>query len=353
MTDDRLSPEELADLRAAHRAARAAQDVRGAYRINAVILLGQGRTVADVADALLFDPDTVRDYAKRYQRGGVDALLRMRYVGSEGLLNALQLQALDAHLRTHLYDTAAAVARYVKDRWGVGYTVSGMTAVLHRLGFVHKQAQLEPGKHPAAEVQQAFVEDYKKLKENKGEDDIICFMDATHPLHNPVLGRGWIKRGTRHAIPSNTGRRRLNINGAINIETMSAHVRFDETIDAASTIALFKQLEEHYPSAKRIIVICDNARYYKSRLVSEYLEQSRIAMLPLPAYSPNLNLIERFWKFFKRQVLYNQYYETFALFKQACQAFFANLDQHVPDLRRLMTEKFQIIADAQPKTCIG
>ena len=264
MTDYRLSKDELAELRAAHRMARGAQDVRHAYRINAVILLGQGRTVADVADALLFDPDTVRDYYKRYKKGRLDELLRMSYVGSEALLNATQLKELDAHLQDHLYDTAEAVARYVEERWGVHYTASGMTAALHRLGYVHKKAKLEPGKHPAVQVQEEFVGKYENLKENKDDGDIICFMDATHSLHNPVIGRGWIKRGKEHPIQSNTGRR-LNINGAINIETMSAHVRFDDTIDAESTIALLKQLEGAYPSAKRIIVICDNARYYKDR----------------------------------------------------------------------------------------
>jgi transposase len=346
MTDYRLSNYELAELRAAHRRARGAQDVRQAYRINAVILLGQGRTVADVADALLFDPDTVRDYSKRYKQGGLDELLRMSYVGSEALLNATQLKALDAHLQDRLYDTAQAVARYVEARWGVHYSASGMTAVLHRLGYVHKKAKLEPGKHPAVQVQEEFVERYENLKENKDDGDIICFMDATHPLHNPVIGRGWIKRGEEHPIQSNTGRRRLNINGAINIETMGAHIRFDDTIDAESTIALFKQLQGAYPAAKRIIVICDNAGYYKSRLVGEYLKTSPIELLPLPAYSPNLNLIERFWKFFKRKTLYNQYYETFGLFRAACKAFFENLDQYMPDLKKLLTENFQIIADA-------
>lgn len=74
MLDYRLNAHELAELRAAHRAARA---VREAYRINAVILLGNGRTAADVADALLIDPDTVRDYFKRYKNTGLEGLLRM------------------------------------------------------------------------------------------------------------------------------------------------------------------------------------------------------------------------------------------------------------------------------------
>ena len=169
------------------------------------------------------------------------------------------------------------------------------------------------------------------------------FMDATHPQHNPVISCGWIKRGKEHPIKSNTGRRRLNINGAIDVQRMSAQIRFDDTIDAISTIALFEQIERANPLAKRITIICDNARYYRSKAVSEYLENSRINILFLPPYSPNLNLIERFWKFFKRQVLYNCYYEAFNDYKNACQRFFRELDSYAAQLRSLLTENFEII----------
>lgn len=146
MQDYRLSATEIADLRAAHRVTR---DVREAYRINAVILLAQGRPAADVADALLIDPDTVRSYYKRYKKGIVQELLRMSFVGSEALLDADQLRELDRHLQDELYPTAEAIARFVEQRWGVRYTPSGMTALLHRLGYSYKKAKLEPGRHPA------------------------------------------------------------------------------------------------------------------------------------------------------------------------------------------------------------
>jgi transposase len=340
MNDYRLSDEELAELRAAHRRVR---EIREAYRINAVILLGQGRGVKDVADALLLDPDTVRSYFKRYKKGGLDDLLRMSYVGSEALLNSTQLRALDAHLQSAIYHTAAEVARYVEQTWGVRYTPSGMTARLHRLGYVYKKPTLLPGKHPSVETQEAFVSKYQTLKDNKAKEDVIVFMDAVHPQHNPVLGCGWIKRGKRQAIQSNTGRQRLNINGAMNLETLQLTYRMDDTIDAVSTIALLKQVERAYPSAARITVICDNARYYKAKIVADYLKTSRIQLEPLPAYSPNLNLIERFWKFFKKQVLYNRYYERFAEFRTACKAFFAELDTYAPQLRALLAENFQIV----------
>lgn len=340
MNDYRLSAEELAELRAAHRRVR---EIREAYRINAVILLGQGRAVKDVADALLLDPETVRSYFKRYKKGGLGDLLRMSYVGSEALLNSTQLRALDARLQGTMYHTALEVARYVEQTWDVRYAPSGMTALLHRLGYVYKKTTLLPGKHPPVETQAAFVSKYQTLKDTKAEEDVIVFMDAVHPQHNPVLGCGWIKRGTRHEIQSNSGRQRLNINGAINIDTLQLTYRMDDTIDAVSTIALLEQLERAYPSAPRIIVICDNARYYKAKVVANYLETSRIQLEPLPAYSPNLNLIERFWKFFKKQVLYNRYYERFADFRIACKAFFAELHRYAPQLRTLLAENFQII----------
>jgi transposase len=342
MQDYRLDKQELAELRAAHRAAR---NAREAYRLNAVILLGSGWSPSEVAAALLIDGDTVRNHFKRYKQGGIAALERMNYVGSEALLTPAQLAELDAHLQQELHQSAASVARWVKERFGVDYTDSGMTAVLHRLGYRYKKPKLLPGKAPAPEVQEDFVASYKKLKENKGEHDAILFMDATHPQHNPVLGGGWIKRGRCFPLKSNTGRRRLNINGVVDVETMHAVIRYDDTIDAESTIALFAQIEATYPKAATITIFCDNARYYRSKAVRAYLENSRIDLQFLPPYAPNLNLIERFWKFFKRQVLYNRYYETFADYKAACKHFFADLDSHAQQLRSLLTENFEIIRD--------
>lgn len=340
MQDYRLTTQELAELRAAHRAAR---NAREAYRLNAVILLGSGWSAAEVSAALLMDDDTVRNHFKRYKRGGLDALERMNYLGSEALLAPEQLAELDGYLQAHLHQTAASVARWVKARFRVCYTASGMTALLHRLGYRYKKPKLLPGKAPDPAVQQAFIEKYHAIKDGNGSDDVVLFMDAVHPQHNPVLAGGWIKRGKRFRLKSNTGRRRLNINGVVDVQRLAVVVRFDETIDAYSTIALFKQIEAAYPQARTITIICDNARYYRAKLVTEYLEHSRIRLEFLPAYCPNLNLIERFWKFFKRQVLYNRYYETFDDYRQACKQFFASLDRHTEQLRSLLRENFEIV----------
>lgn len=339
MLDYTLPPDKLAELRKAHRKAR---DKREADRIKAVVLLATGWTAEQVAEALLIDPNRVRNHFRRYQAVGLKALGDIACRGSDCLLDADQLAILDRHLQNNLYLTAKAIAHWVEETVGVTYTESGMTALLHRLGFVYKQPKLIPGKaDPVA--QEAFLADYEALKRDKGESDVIYFMDAVHPQHNPVLGCGWIKRGKEQAVRSNTGRRRVNINGAIDLERLEPVVRFDETINGDSTIALFRQLEEANLLAVWIYVICDNARYYHSKAVQEYLKTSRIKLIFLPSYAPNLNLIERLWKFFKKKILYNRYYGTFSEFKAACETFFSNPREYHRELRSLLTENFAII----------
>lgn len=341
MLDYTLPAAELDALRAAHRGTR---EKRAADRIKAVVLLATGWSAEQVAEVLQVDSNTVRNHFRRYQDGGVEALVNVAYRGSTCELSEAELASLDVHLSKHVYLTAKAVAKWVEDTFEVTYTESGMTALLHRLGYVYKKPKLIPGKADA-EAQKRFLVEYEKLKQTKGDEDPVYFMDAVHPQHNPVIAAGWIKRGEEQEVRSNTGRKRLNINGAINLDQLEPVVRYDDRIDADSTIALLQQLEELHLAATWIYVICDNARYYRSKVVKAYLETSRIKLVFLPPYAPNLNLIERLWKFFKKQVLYNRYFETFAEFKVACEEFFSNPSQYQGQLRSLLTEKFAIIGE--------
>ena len=139
MVDYSLPARELAELGAAHRSTR---DKREADRIKAVILLASGWSAEDIADALLIDANTVRNHFKRYQQGGLAGLLHLAYRGSVCELNVADLAVLDAHLQTQLYLTAKDVAAWVAVTFEVAYTVSGMTALLHRLGFIYKKPKL-------------------------------------------------------------------------------------------------------------------------------------------------------------------------------------------------------------------
>ena len=335
-----LTIEEVRSLRGLHRNCR---DKRLADRIKAVVLLGSGWTVADTAEALLLDEDTVCGYVQLYRQGRCEALLTMHYQGSTPKLSPEQIEQLDQHLMEHTYLRVQDIVAYVENRFDVTYTVQGMTDLLKRLNYVYKKPKLLPGKHQDVATQLEFIESYERLKRSKGKDDPIYFMDGVHPQHNPVAAYGWIKRGIDKPLESNTGRNRVNINGAIDIDRLNVVVEFDERVNAQSTIALLKKLQSKHRKAKKIYVICDNARYYRSRLVKEFLKDSKVELVFLPPYSPNLNLIERLWKYFRKQILYNKYYEHFAQFQATCHAFFDNIKEHKEALHSLLTENFQII----------
>lgn len=182
------------------------------------------------------------------------------------------------------------------------------------------------------------------MKASLSEQDQYYFMDGVHPTHNPVLGYSWSLRGQRPQVLSNTARHRLNILGAYNPSQQDyVGLESTENINAQSVLDLIQKLEAHQPQG-RIILICDNARYHHARLVREYLHESvsRVELVFLPPYSPNLNLIERLWGLMKERIL-QTYYPTFNEFQQAICNFLAHLDEYADDLTSRLTENFQIL----------
>ena len=340
MKDYTLSNKQIAELEQEHRQLK---DKHQADRIKAVIALANGWSPAQVAEILLFDERTSRLLFERYQLGGIQALIENHHPGAESKLNDKQLRQLDRYLQEHLQTNSKAVIAYIRKQYGVAYTLSGITDLLHRMGFSYKKPTHVPGKQDIAQ-QAAFLAKYKRIKARKGKNDAIYFADATHPQHNSIPSYGWIKTGQDKELKANCGRQRLNINGAINIETLESVVGFYETIDAQAARDLCAKLEAKHPLARRIYVIVDNARYYRNRWLKKILRGTKIKLIFLPPYSPNLNLIERYWKFFKKMVMNNCYYETFAEFKQACEAFFRKSKKYLPQLRTLLTENFHLRA---------
>src|SRR5579863_650210 len=334
-----LTQDQVNELRRAHRACK---DKRAADRIKAIYSLGTGSSIEDVVKILMLDEETLRNDVKRYQQGGIEELAKNHYKGSYAKLSAEEQIALAPHLEENTYLTVDSIIAYVKQIYGILYSVSGMTDLLHRLNFTYKKSKLVPAKADAT-PQEKFLEDLEHRRKNKGKNDPILYMDGVHPQHNTMLAYGWIKKGEENIIKSNTGRQRVNINGALDAETHHVVVRDDDSINAVSTIELLKKIEILYPLADVIYIVCDNAKYYRSKLVREFLESSKIEFVFLPPYSPNLNLIERLWKFMKKKILYNKYYEKFDGFKKATLGFFENIEQYKNELRSLLSHKFQLL----------
>ena len=107
--------------------------------------------------------------------------------------------------------------------------------------------------------------------------------------------------------------------------------------------AFLEEIRKQYCTASTICIILDNARYQRAYPVQRLAEQLNINLIFLPPYCPNLNLIERLWKYFKKKVMKNRYYGTFAEFENYVEQFFINFEQHFDDLKSLLSFKFGII----------
>lgn len=336
-----LTDEQILVLRKAHKTIK---DKRLADRIKAILSLNAGHDYSQVASILLLDEITLRRYVKSFKEKGLDGLLEFHYFGGQSKLNKIQELELKNHLADgeHIYLTAKEVADYVKHEYRINYSIIGITKLLHRLGFVYKKPKLIPAKANAVKQQQ-FLNEYLRLKSDLKKNDQIYFLDATHPQHNTRSAYGWILKGTDKLIKSNTGRDRVNLNGALNAKTHEVIIREDLRINSISTISLLNQLLKKHPTG-RIYLIWDNARYYYSRQVQNYLKyHPRLIPKFLPPYSPNLNLIERLWRLFHQKVTYNQYYETFPKFKQSCLSFFENIHLYQKEMKTLLTDSFQLV----------
>ena len=338
MDSFRLTTKQVATLRTLHHSLR---DKRLAYRVNAIILLGSGWSVAEVAQALLVDETTLYLWLEKYQHGGKDELLALHYQGKACSLTEQQQTEVAEHLDEHTYLTSNAIRQYIKKRYKVHYSPSGMKDLLHRLGFVYKKPKHVPGKLDPVQ-QEAFVEEYETLRKTKGRNDPVYFADACHPLHNSIPAYGWIRRGQEKMLKSNGGRKRVNIHGAVNIKTLETVTDFPKKVNKESSLRLFQKIIKKHPRAKSIHVFLDNATYYTARWLKEQLSGTKIMLHYLPGYSPNLNLIERLWKFFKKEILYNTYYEKFNDFLAACKGFFRCRTKYKEKLRPLLKEKFHL-----------
>lgn len=331
-----LTPEEQQELREALRVSRNSNQAKASVKINALLLLGMGMTLREVEAVLFLDINTLSGYVRSYQAGNLDAVLITAHQGSQCRLNDRELEILCEELDSKIYLTTSEICDFVKERFGVEYKVSGMTDLLHRLGYTYKKPVLKPGK-PDVDKQQEFIDQFADFMRNKAENEAVFFMDAVHPAHNSMPAYGWMKKGEETNLKSNSGRQRLNVHGAMNAETYEVIPLVSESnVNAESTIQLLEYLEELYPLAAVIYVILDNAKYHYSKSVQKWEQSSRVKLVFLPPYSPELNLIERLWRIFKKKVLYNKYFEKFEDFKKSCIDFFSNQDEHYEEIASIM-----------------
>jgi transposase len=187
-----------------------------------------------------------------------------------------------------------------------------------------------PGKVDEAKQQEQreFLQEYFALKATLGPNDRVYHVDGVHPTHNVKITDVWTKKGTRRRIKSNTGRKRSNILGAYCPDDREyVDVRGTDNVNAKTLQRLIDKIRTRHPKAERIILILDNARYNHAKLVNEHIQDTAVELKHLPSYSPNLNLIERLWRFLKDKVM-TAYHESFERFVEEIDAVLDHLETY-------------------------
>jgi len=315
-----------------------------------VYLRSLGYSRQGIALIMKVDEDTVTNQVKLYATGGLPLLLKDNYRTPKSQLepHIPQLKELFDKQPPHTVNQAIDM---IEKETGVSLKNSACREFLKKIGLKCRRCGLVPGKAADDEEHQKKQREFhdEKLKplleEARQGKCTVLFVDAAHFVMGAFLGMLWCF--TRKLLPSASGRKRHNVLGAYDPITHEAiTVTNDTYINQVVFCEFLDKIAVAYAgTGLPITVVLDNARYQKCPSVIEKTKELGIHLLYLPPYSPNLNLIERLWRFVKKQVLYSTHYDKFASFKNSIDTCIAKLGScYKAKMETLMTMSFQFFS---------
>ena len=236
---------------------------------------------------------------------------------------------------------------YISEKFNMSYTISAISRLLKRHGITRIKPKLIPGKPPTLSEQYEFLMSYCFLKNlcATHEKIVQLFVDGMHLIHQVIPTYYWGNKGDRITINTNSSRNRLNILGAYNVDTCHlTHLTSENNCNANQVIQFLELICKEYRNKELIVLYMDNARYFRAVKVREWLEDhSQISIRFLPPYAPNLNLIERLWRFVKGKLVRNRYYKEYKIFRANTFRLLNHLEGYTQELKSLINNNFEII----------
>ena len=331
-----------------------------ARRANAILLLDDGESCARIAKFLYLDDDTIRCWYKSYRQDGWDALAFDGWKGSQSRMKQAQEGALCAWLEARFCRSTVEIRAHVAAECGLNYSHSGCIKLLARLGFEYRKPKALPRVADVAK-QAEFITMYETMLNSLANDEAVYFADAVHPEYQSKPAFGWVKKGANPRLKTTLGRARVNIHGALNLETFDTPFVAPITVDGVSAVQLLAKIEARNQDKRIIHVIWDNAAYHKGPDVRAFLSRKncRIHLIQLPPYCPHLNplldrllhnrlpaMIERLWAVMHQNVTHNRAYPTQKLFTEAILKFFWKIiPEQWNNFRNQVTDNFRIISE--------
>lgn len=318
-------------------------------KLHVVYLKALGLPHQDIVRIARVSGDSVTRYLKIYVEGGVSALCATQYYCPVSALLPHR-DALKTHFQAHPPHTVAEAAHMIEKLTGIKLALSACRDFMRkRLGMKCRKMAAMPAKADP-EQQKTFLHGILEplLEEEKQGQRRVFFVDAAHFVMGAFLGLLWCFE--RLFLKSSSGRSRYNVLGAYSAKgTELITVTNDAYINSDTLVELLTAINRLHPDTA-ITLVMDNARYQRCDKVMAKAKEFGIDLLFLPPYSPNLNLIERLWKFTKKKCLYNRYYETFHQFKAAIDDCLDKVKSTFSEqIKTLLNPKFQLF-EKNPQT---
>lgn len=315
-------------------------DPRVQVRMEALYLRSQGVANSDILRLCGISKASFHRYLQAYVRGGMEQLKQIDHYRPQSDL-VKHRPTIEACFRQHPPATVAEAAAKIEALTGIARKPTQVRQFLQSLGMKPMKVGMIPAKADV-EAQEEFKEKSlePRLEEAKAGTRAVFFLDAAHFVFAPFLGILWCFE--RLFVKAPSGRQRLNVLAALNALTHEVVTVKNLTYITAVTVCELLRLLAGTQPGLPITVILDNARYQRCALVQALAQELGIELLYLPAYSPNLNLIERFWRFVKKQCLYSKYYPDSEAFQKAIGDCIEQAPTHnKAELDRLLTLRFQ------------
>jgi transposase len=335
--------------KAIERRRKESLDRRVYQRLTAVLAVASGKTREEVAELLGVSLSQLGEWLRVFRNEGLEALCVIHNKGDPGNLTAAQVEQLKAQVSTGCFRSSDQIRHWIASTFAVSYSSSGVKDLLKRIGVsYHKVSgflwKADPDK------QQAFVariaRHQREAKRPGAPRTRRYYVDACHPVWGlDLVYCCWLLVGQRLLVGMGSGRKRLNILGAY---CPDDHEYIDyrltrDNINGEQFVNFLRLLRATHPQVERFILYVDGARYYGSPVVKEWLRRHpEFHLSAIPAYSPNVNLIERLWKFLRAKALC-RWHKTFEAMQAAVSEVLDHLQDHRRELQTLMTETFHII----------
>ena len=290
---------------------------------------------------------SVRTLRKNLRKGEIESQFVVGGGGRPPVLKEIE-ETLIKEIERNEYHSAQEIADMIEEEHGLKVSLGTVRNLLKKNGIKRLKCGSLPSKADVVEQREFYEGTLKPLMERAKRNEIVLsFVDAAHF----VMGcdfLGYIYGKTRRFVKTASGRKRYNVLGALNFVTKKMTTVVNDTYITSTEICLLLiELASEY-AGKTIHLVLDNARYQKCALVQDTAHRLGIVLVYVPPYSPNLNLIERLWKFTKAK-LRTKYYHDFDGFKQKINSILCNTDKEfLQDMSALISDKVQLFDDIVP-----